>query len=1578
MEDDDSQGGQDTEIPEEWKELFHESNIKEVDIETIKKWMNHPNKDTFINLKNDSTQDGKTMLLCTILYQRLDVAKLLLEHGADPNISDKDGDTPLIDASMYGNTNIVELLLEKGADPNVCIKNGDTALYIASNKGHTEVVKLLLEKGVDPNVCKMNGRIPLIRASSKGHTDVAKLLLEKGVDPNICDKAGKTSLIGASSKGYTDVAKLLLHKGADPNISSNNYRATPLIVASSGGHGDIAKLLLDKGADPNIYDEDGDTPLIIASREGRTNIAKLLLEKGADPNIYDMDGDTPLVWGSNNGHTNVTKLLLEQGADPNIDDEDGDTPLIVSSREGHIDIVKLLLEKGVDPNISNEDGDTPLIRASINGHASIVALLLEKGADPNICNRTGDTPLIVASSKGHTDVAKLLLEKGVDPDICNKDRDTPLIRASREGHSKIAKLLLEKGAAPNIKNKDWDTPLIRASRKGHSDIAKLLLEKGVDPNISDIYGDTPLIVTSMEGRTDVAKLLLENGADPSISNEGGDTALMWASSKGHADIAKLLLEKGVDPSICDKAGDTPLHLASSNGLTDVAKLLLEKGADPNICGEDGHTPLMYASRKAYTDLVELLLEKGADPNICDEDEDTALNIASGEGHTYIAKLLLAKGAAPNISKFQEFFDDCSEGKKNPVSPLEDIIHDIVQYPFYANKFLELYQENHDIVNWLDKDGRTVRQVACKECREVTLFMGRYDLEDQPKYESPTCKVYNALDLGGSHSTTEHKPVVMKFIEKEEHFVNEMQARRNDDGSPRFSAEFVTPDLDSYRADQDADYADACKTWKLQGAEANLLPDYCVVMERGERSLLQAMNAENLSAKSKDLQRREILLILCKIFSYLHDSGYVHGDVKAHNVVRHIGQNVTWKAIDFDACAKIGDAVGLKLTTGSAPPEMLKIVNGSKVILRQPGAGLDESDLVLADPSFDTWSYGILMYQLVTGRSFFHSDLQGNLDDEGLKDLANLTQSGIHERLGSVEDVNARVLLSRILRLDPSERPTMSEIEQDYYFHPSESPQGRKAEFFGKQVFSIFVPQVDEEPKRTERFENGEDDCEIKTKNQLLEEKRAKRIENGEVDGESKVEDIARFLSANGAEFSYHKLRDEDKDWSDKLLNSEVETFDFDKLEGMGEKPQLIDGDAIYTSNYLRGLLSSKGPDYFMGFLVEYFELYKIMNDAHAVCQGIKANIVSDVKSLKGIFIKLFVRGKGLNDVLRGTLFCNSIDQFKYVGRQMKEQYGYNVYIKPPKTEAGAWPIPKLLIYGNRRLDGRCMSVEIQFSTVYMHLATHASNNHLVYESIREATGYLGDKDREFQEFLQLLNEQYIDTEGFLRNHNEQDGRFEVLVEEEGEGNHDGSGEMSCQKSDDRQCSTKQSGFILSGRIRCGDRKFQFMSPKDHMQRFSESSFVVNKSLTLLSNHSYWSDKAYDLEGKSVEFAVSFKERGLAIVGIGTAKCLHGDRESGEGGDRCSVHVGRSKFTIRKNGVEKVFREKKLPDQVRAKIILKMKDGHLFVSFVGSNKEGAQELETAQVSMPPDHRYYLYMRSPPGVHDVKFHDININE
>ena len=94
-------------------------------------------------------------------HKYYDIAKLLLENGADANIvSEYSGLTPLflsiydcgvIEGAIPSAIRFVELLLEKGANYNISNRNGETPLYLACQKGCVEVVELLLKYDVDIN-----------------------------------------------------------------------------------------------------------------------------------------------------------------------------------------------------------------------------------------------------------------------------------------------------------------------------------------------------------------------------------------------------------------------------------------------------------------------------------------------------------------------------------------------------------------------------------------------------------------------------------------------------------------------------------------------------------------------------------------------------------------------------------------------------------------------------------------------------------------------------------------------------------------------------------------------------------------------------------------------------------------------------------------------------------------------------------------------------------------------------------------------------------------------------------------------------------------------------------------------------------------------------------------------------------------------------------------------------------------------------------------------------------------------------------------------------------------------------------
>ena len=83
----------------------------------------------------------------------VEIVRLLLEHGADPNIrasTTRHSSTPLHEASSRGLLDIAQLLLSYGANVDVKNTKGKTPFQLAASAGHGEMTTLLLEHGAVP------------------------------------------------------------------------------------------------------------------------------------------------------------------------------------------------------------------------------------------------------------------------------------------------------------------------------------------------------------------------------------------------------------------------------------------------------------------------------------------------------------------------------------------------------------------------------------------------------------------------------------------------------------------------------------------------------------------------------------------------------------------------------------------------------------------------------------------------------------------------------------------------------------------------------------------------------------------------------------------------------------------------------------------------------------------------------------------------------------------------------------------------------------------------------------------------------------------------------------------------------------------------------------------------------------------------------------------------------------------------------------------------------------------------------------------------------------------------------------
>lgn len=126
-----------------------------------------------ISLK--SNPQRATALHASILRGDLSRAKLLLDHGADPNVPNYHGSYPLHDAVDQNHKDAVELLLQHGARHDVKDYADYSPLHFAARSRNQEIIKLLLSAGADPTI-DAEGKMPYQLSQAAGNPAIRMLL----------------------------------------------------------------------------------------------------------------------------------------------------------------------------------------------------------------------------------------------------------------------------------------------------------------------------------------------------------------------------------------------------------------------------------------------------------------------------------------------------------------------------------------------------------------------------------------------------------------------------------------------------------------------------------------------------------------------------------------------------------------------------------------------------------------------------------------------------------------------------------------------------------------------------------------------------------------------------------------------------------------------------------------------------------------------------------------------------------------------------------------------------------------------------------------------------------------------------------------------------------------------------------------------------------------------------------------------------------------------------------------------------------------------------------------------------------
>jgi ankyrin len=251
---------------------------------------------------------GMTALLFASRQGKLEAARALLDGGADINEAGADNTSPLLISVVNGHYDLAALLIERGANPNIADTNGRTPLYAAIDlrnvqwsqapapelpqAEHLALITKLLDAGADPSI-KMTGQV--------GHRG--------SFDMRWTDLKGGTAFSRAAWNGDIEVMRLLLAHGADPKVVTDKGETALLLLAGAGwplGQGYIRPeeevtaaldLLVEKyNLDVNAATKEGITPVICAVFKGDNFVVQYLVDHGARLDVKDAEGRSVITW----------------------------------------------------------------------------------------------------------------------------------------------------------------------------------------------------------------------------------------------------------------------------------------------------------------------------------------------------------------------------------------------------------------------------------------------------------------------------------------------------------------------------------------------------------------------------------------------------------------------------------------------------------------------------------------------------------------------------------------------------------------------------------------------------------------------------------------------------------------------------------------------------------------------------------------------------------------------------------------------------------------------------------------------------------------------------------------------------------------------------------------------------------------------------------------------------------------------------------------------------------------------------------------------------------------------------------
>lgn len=422
-------------------------------------------KNPFNTSISNTPYTNRPVLVAAVSKRQTEIVKLLLQHGAKPDVCLQEGEggkckfgtygtvlgQSVFDDLRYGSPGITEELLKHKANPNIQYEKGGTVFHYLLR--HSPSIEVLRD---DHGRIISNNDIPL-NEEARARISIALMLLDHGADPNL--KSAEPSSVIPEVKtplmmtrmGDDLIIRKLLDMGgriepSDDDPAMRGIKAGPITWSLFHGRSDLIFALLDKDkkihssdrrvilyATNQAFPNEGPSRVSFRTTDELNKVVRRLLEAGAEVDLRGTQKQTALHDAVLSKNTELVRILLDARADVNARTMSlTEWSIKNPAKVAEMNMYKTMMQKNLESQrnkLTSEEKD--------QAEMMISGLTAEPYAYP----AGGFTSLMLAVTSGSVEIVRLLVEGGAKVDIKSSSGRTALDIARMSENEQLIELL---------------------------------------------------------------------------------------------------------------------------------------------------------------------------------------------------------------------------------------------------------------------------------------------------------------------------------------------------------------------------------------------------------------------------------------------------------------------------------------------------------------------------------------------------------------------------------------------------------------------------------------------------------------------------------------------------------------------------------------------------------------------------------------------------------------------------------------------------------------------------------------------------------------------------------------------------------------------------------------------------------------------------------------------------------------------------------------------------------------------------------------------------------------------------------